>query len=93
MLKDGDYIIMPGTEKKYEISDDVKETVQGVYNINKGYAVFREVNIVDQNEEFCIVNPENAYGLSAILHCQSRECLWAFRARPDCTGCFQGEGR
>ena len=65
VLKDGDYIIMPGTEKKYEISDDVKETVQGVYNINKGYAVFREVNIVDQNEEFCIVNPENAYGLSA----------------------------
>ena len=33
--------------------------------INKGYAVFREVNIVDQNEEFCIVNPENTYGLSA----------------------------
>ena len=65
VLKDGDYIIMPGTEKKYEISDDVKETVQGVYNINKGYAVFREVNIVDQNEEFCIVNPENTYGLSA----------------------------
>jgi hypothetical protein len=65
VLKDGDYIIMPGTEKKYEISDDVKETIQGVYNINKGYAVFREVNIVDQNEEFCIVNPENTYGLSA----------------------------
>ena len=65
VLKDGDYILMPGTTKKYEISDDAREAIQGVYNINKGYAVFREVNIVDQNEEFCIVDPDNVYGLAA----------------------------
>ena len=57
--------MMPGTSRKYQISDDVFETIQGVYNINKGYTIFREVNIIDENEEFCIVDPSNVYGLSA----------------------------
>ena len=61
----GDYVVMPGTSRKYQISDDVFETIQGVYNINKGYTIFREVNIIDENEEFCIVDPSNVYGLSA----------------------------
>lgn len=65
VLQEGDYILMPGTTKKYEISEDAKKTIQGVYNLNKGYAVFREVNIVDQNEEFCIVDPNNIYSLAA----------------------------
>lgn len=56
---------MPGTTKKYQITDDTMEKIQGVYNVNKGYAVFREVNIVDENEEFCIVDPNNVYGLNA----------------------------
>lgn len=65
LLDDGDNIIMPGTSKKFQVNDSVKTTIQGVYNINKGYAVFREVNIVDQNEEYCIVDPSNIYGLAA----------------------------
>ena len=65
LFEDGDYVVMPGTSRKYQITDDVYETIQGVYNINKGYAIFREVTIVDENEEFCIVDPTDAYGLSA----------------------------
>ena len=65
LFDDGDYIVMPGTSRKYQISEDVYETIQGVYNINKGYAVFREVTIIDENEEFCIVDPTDTYGLSA----------------------------
>lgn len=65
VLEDGDYVLMPGTSKKFEIDEEARQTIQGVYNINKGYAVFREVNIVDQNEEFCIVDPDNIYGLTA----------------------------
>ena len=65
LFDEGDYVVMPGTSRKYQISDDVRETIQGVYNINKGYAVFREVTIVDENEEFCIVDPTDTYGLSA----------------------------
>ena len=65
LFDEGDYVVMPGTSRKYQISEDVYETIQGVYNINKGYAVFREVTIVDENEEFCIVDPTDTYGLSA----------------------------
>lgn len=65
LFADGDYVEMPGTDKRFQISQDSLDTIQGVYNINKGYAVFRQVNIVDQNEEFCIVDPNSIYGLAA----------------------------
>ena len=65
LFKIGDYVMMPGTTRKYQITNDSFRTIQGVYNINKGYAVFRQVVIIDENEEFCIVDPGNIYGLSA----------------------------
>jgi len=61
----GDYVVMPGTSKKYQITEDEMKTIQGVYNVNKGYAVFREVEIIDENEQFCIVTPDDYYGLNA----------------------------
>ena len=33
--------------------------------MNKGYAVFRQINILDQNEEYCIVSQGTSYGLQA----------------------------
>lgn len=39
--------------------------MHGVYNINKGYAVFREVTVIDENEEYCIVESNNTYSLAA----------------------------
>ncbi len=36
----------------------------GVYNINKGYSVFKIVHILYQNEEYCIVEANTAYGIS-----------------------------
>lgn len=68
LFKDGDYIQMIDTTKKYQIQEDKVEAIQGVYNINKGYAVFREVTIIDENEEFCIVESNNIYGLAAHDH-------------------------
>ncbi len=65
LFEEGDYVVMPGTTKKYQITSDCFKTIQGVYNINKGYAVFRQVNILDENEEFCIIDPTNIYGLAA----------------------------
>ena len=61
----GDNIIMPDSTRRFQISEDAMETIQGVYNINKGYAVFRAVTVIDENEEFAIVDANNAYGLSA----------------------------
>ena len=31
------------------------ETLKGAYNINRGYAVFKYVDILDENSEYCIV--------------------------------------
>ena len=40
-------------------------STSGVYNINKGYAVFREITVIDENEEYCIVSSNNIYSLAA----------------------------
>ena len=43
----------------------VKErgTLTGVYNSNKGYADFKEITILSQNDEYAIVKPNSTYGL------------------------------
>ena len=62
----GDYVIKPESQERYQIGK--KATLKGVYNINKGYAVFRQVNILYQNEEYCIVEEGTKYGLSIYDH-------------------------
>lgn len=66
LFEEGDCVIMPDSQKRYPLSDT--ETLTGVYNINKGYAVFREVTIIDENEEYCIVEKDSAYGLAVYDH-------------------------
>ncbi len=65
LFSEGDYIRVNGTTTRKRLSEDDIETLYGVYNINKGYAVFREITIIDQNEEYCIVESNNTYGLAA----------------------------
>ena len=36
----------------------------GVYNINKGYADFKRIEILYQNEEYSIVKSNTMYGLT-----------------------------
>lgn len=64
VLKSGDYVQMEDTTKKHQVTDSDLTEIAGVYNINKGYAVFRQVTVIDQNEEFCIVLPNQTYGLA-----------------------------
>lgn len=65
LLEDGVYILLDDTNKKIQLGDDDVETLHGVYNINKGYAVFREITVIDENEEYCIVESNSPYGLAA----------------------------
>ncbi|MCI6731085.1 MAG: hypothetical protein MR487_01970, partial [Lachnospiraceae bacterium] len=44
------------------------KTLRGVYNVNKGYAVFAVVNIIDENDSYCIVQGGTNYGLSVYDH-------------------------
>ena len=65
LLEPGNYVLIDQTAKKRKITENDRVTIQGVYNMNKGFAQFRQVTIVDANENFCIVEPYNIYGLAA----------------------------
>lgn len=65
LLAEGDYILMEDSAKKYQIQEKDIQTLHGVYNINKGYAVFREITVIDENEEYCVVESNSVYGLAA----------------------------
>ena len=58
--------------KKPDSSDTLtlkeKASLSGVYNVNKGYAIFRQVNILCESEEYYIISNGNDYGLSNYDH-------------------------
>ncbi|MCR5002203.1 MAG: hypothetical protein K6A71_10460 [Lachnospiraceae bacterium] len=58
----GDYIIKPDSDEKYPISK--QGALTGVYNINKGYADFKQITVLYQNEEYSIVKSNTKYGLN-----------------------------
>lgn len=65
-LSKGDIINKPDSGETMTL--EVTASLQGVYNINKGYAVFRKVEILFQNEEYTIVEAGTSYGLSLYDH-------------------------
>ena len=66
LFEEGDYVLMKDSSKRFQVSDT--KSLIGVYNINKGYAVFREITIIDENEEYCIVESNSSYGLAQYDH-------------------------
>ena len=65
-FKEGDVIISEKNKSRYVVSD--VDVLEGVYCINQGYAVFRRIEILDQNEEYAIVAKSPAYGLARYDH-------------------------
>ncbi len=61
-LRLGDRLIKPDSTETYTISK--QGSLIGVYNINKGYADFKQVVILYQNDEYAIVQSNTAYGLN-----------------------------
>jgi hypothetical protein len=39
-------------------------TLTGVYNMNKGYADFKQITVLAQNDEYSIVSSNTQYGLT-----------------------------
>ncbi len=62
VLRSGDSLIKTDSQDRYTVSQ--KDSLIGVYNINKGYADFRQISILYQNEEYSIVKSNTTYGLS-----------------------------
>lgn len=58
----GDTLIRENSTQTFTL--DKTGQLNGVYCINRGYTVFRRVEIIDQNEEYCIVKTGTSYGLA-----------------------------
>lgn len=62
----GSILLNPDSNDRYVVEDTA--ALEGAYCINKGYPVFRFINIMEQNEEFCIIEKDTEYGLSQYDH-------------------------
>lgn len=56
------------TGERYQIKTNETASLKGVFNVNKGYAVFRRIEVLYENEEYCIVDKNTKYGLSVYDH-------------------------
>lgn len=61
-LRIGDYLLQEKTLAEYPVS--AKGILTGVYNINKGYADFRQIIVLYENDEYAIVKSNTTYGLN-----------------------------
>lgn len=62
LLDVGDNLYKLDSQESFTVSKRAK--LIGVYNMNKGYADFKQINILYQNDEYAIVKPNTKYGLS-----------------------------
>lgn len=61
-----DTIIKPESNDTYSLNKIKK--LNGVYNINQGYAVFKVIEILCENDDYYIVQQKTSYGLSDYDH-------------------------
>ena len=65
-IDDGDIVLKPNSSDTYTIHDTAK--LEGIYCINKGYAVFKQIDIIYQNAEYSIIRNGTDYGVSLYDH-------------------------
>ena len=54
VLKAGDVLYKTDSQDTYTVSK--RATLIGVYNVNKGYADFKQINILYQNDEYIVLD-------------------------------------
>lgn len=59
-------LFKPDSSDTYALQE--KKKLKGVYNINKGYAVFKQIKILCGSEEYYVVEEGNDYGLANYDH-------------------------
>ena len=62
----GTYLVQPDSQERVQVGNT--GVLKGVYNINKGYTQFRQINILYQNEEYALVEQGTSYGLTVYDH-------------------------
>lgn len=65
-IKKGDQIVKTGSSDRYEISRTAR--LRGVYNINRGYAVFKQIDEIFSNSSYTIVKAGTEYGITLYDH-------------------------
>jgi hypothetical protein len=55
-----------GTDKKLSVTQ--VEELEGVYNCNQGYCVFKYIHKLYENQEYAIIEKGNSYSLSSFDH-------------------------
>lgn len=66
-IQSGDVLMKQNSSETYTVGKDTG-SLKGVYNINKGYAVFKQIDILYQNEEYTVVKTGTSYGISLYDH-------------------------
>ena len=66
VFEEGQILRMPDSNETVALSNT--KTLKGVYCINKGYAVFKQIHILCESDSYYIVEEGNAYGLSNYDH-------------------------
>ena len=59
-------LIRPESSETYPLK--AAKSLKGVYNINKGYAVFKQIEILCESDEYYIVKAGNDYSLTNYDH-------------------------
>lgn len=62
----GDVLLKPDSAEVYPLKE--KRSLKGVYCINKGYAVFKQIQILCESDEYYIIEEGNSFGLSNYDH-------------------------
>ncbi len=65
-IKEGTVIVRPDSDDRFTVGKT--KSLRGVYNINKGYAVFKKVRILCENDEYYIVREGEDYSISNYDH-------------------------
>lgn len=65
-IKTNDILVKEEGSQSYSVGPT--KALQGVYNINKGYCVFRQVIAVEQNESYMIAEENTDYGITVYDH-------------------------
>lgn len=66
LFSSGTWIKSTTGADRFQLLQTAKLT--GVYNVNMGYAVFKRIDVLYQNEAYCIIKKNTQYGLSLYDH-------------------------
>lgn len=63
---EGDILLKPDSTETYQLHE--KRSLNGVYCINKGYAVFKQIKKLCESDDYYIIEEGNSFGLSNYDH-------------------------